>query len=78
MGYLYIMVVERMVWPAELKPLLMTGFLGAFTTFSAFSLEAWELFERGEWLMALAYILASVVLCIVGLGIGVMMARYTV
>ncbi len=75
MGLAYVMIMERQVWPAEMKPLVMTGFLGAFTTFSAFSLEAWELLDRGEGLLALAYVLLSVVACILALTLGVFAGR---
>ena len=42
-------------------PLLVTGFLGGFTTFSAFSLETMTLWERGRADLALLYVLISVV-----------------
>ncbi|MBP2487636.1 fluoride efflux transporter CrcB [Rhizobium leguminosarum] len=45
---------------AELRLLLITGFLGGFTTFSAFSLDAISLFERGEAVAGGIYIAASV------------------
>lgn len=77
MGIAYFMIMEKQSWPAELKPLIMTGFLGAFTTFSAFSLEAWELLDRGEALSAAAYICLSVVTCILALGLGVFAGRAT-
>lgn len=57
------------------QPFVMTGVLGGFTTFSAFSLEAFTLFERGQSGAALFYVLASVVLSIAGLVAGVMLAR---
>jgi CrcB protein len=44
----------------ELRLLLITGFLGGFTTFSAFSLDAISLFERGEAVAGGIYIAASV------------------
>ncbi|MBB3134964.1 CrcB protein [Rhizobium pisi] len=44
----------------ELRLLLVTGFLGGFTTFSAFSLDAISLFERGEAVAGGVYIVASV------------------
>ncbi|PDT03728.1 fluoride efflux transporter CrcB [Rhizobium chutanense] len=44
----------------ELRLLLITGFLGGFTTFSAFSLDAISLFERGEAVAGGVYIAASV------------------
>ena len=53
----------------------MTGLLGGFTTFSAFSLEAMTLYERGDIGSAALYVVLSVVLSIMGLGLGVMLAR---
>ena len=50
-----------------LRPLLMTGFLGAFTTFSAFSLDAHRYWERQEIASAVLYVSASVVLSLAGL-----------
>ncbi|HMA14937.1 MAG: fluoride efflux transporter CrcB [Bacteroidota bacterium] len=48
----------------ELRAFLTVGFLGAFTTFSAFSLDAALLYERGELLPAAAYVAGSVVLSV--------------
>lgn len=56
-------------------PLLMTGVLGGFTTFSAFSLDAVALFERGQAATAALYVLGSVGLAIAGLFVGMMAAR---
>ena len=58
-----------------MSPFVMTGLLGGFTTFSAFSLEAYTLFERGQTGAAGLYVLASVILSIAGLIAGVMIAR---
>ena len=44
----------------EMRALVVTGFLGAFTTFSTFSLNTVTLIERGESLQALGYVLGSV------------------
>lgn len=54
---------------------VMTGLLGGFTTFSAFSLEVVTLMERGHMGQAAGYILASVVLSILGLMAGLALAR---
>lgn len=59
----------------HLNPFVMTGILGGFTTFSAFSLEAFTLYERGEIGLAALYVLLSVVLSIAGLALGVWLAR---
>lgn len=59
----------------HMSPLLMTGFLGGFTTFSAYSLEAYTLFERGQVGSAAIYVIGTVVLSIAALVAGVMLAR---
>ncbi len=59
----------------HLSPLLMTGVLGGFTTFSAFSLEAYTLFERGAVGQAALYVGLSVGLSIGALVLGVTLAR---
>lgn len=51
------------------------GVLGGFTTFSAFSLETWQLMERGQLGTALGYVLASVVGSVVTLWLGLAVAR---
>ncbi|SMX39136.1 Putative fluoride ion transporter CrcB [Maliponia aquimaris] len=56
-------------------PLLMTGVLGGFTTFSAFSLDAVTLYERGQVGLAAGYVGASVVLSIGALFAGLSVAR---
>jgi fluoride exporter len=55
---------------------LMTGILGGYTTFSAFSLDAAVLYERGEIGFALLYVLGSVVLSILGLFAGLALVRH--
>lgn len=59
----------------ELRVFLMTGVLGGFTTFSAFSLDAVVLWERGEIGAAAAYVAASVVLAIAALCAGLALGR---
>ncbi len=57
------------------SPLVATGFLGGFTTFSSFSLETVTLYERGEVSLALAYVLLSVAVSIFALFSGLWVAR---
>ena len=59
----------------NLRLFLATGILGGFTTFSAFSLDAVLLWERGEILGALLYVLLSVVLSIAALAAGLFIMR---
>jgi CrcB protein len=49
----------------EMRLLVFTGFLGGFTTFSAFGVESVALIERGQYAMAATYVISSV---LVGLG----------
>ena len=58
-----------------LSPLVMTGFLGGFTTFSAFSLDAVTLYERGQTGLAATYVLVSVIGAILALFLGIWVAR---
>ena len=55
---------------------LTTGILGGYTTFSSFSLDAVLLYERGEMLQALLYVVGSVVLGILGLVAGLALVRH--
>ncbi len=57
------------------SPLIMTGMLGGFTTFSSFSLEAVTLIERGQIGSAATYVALSVGLSILGLMLGLWLAR---
>ena len=56
-------------------PLLMTGVLGGFTTFSAFSLDTMALWQKGQGGMAAVYVGASVLLSLAGLVAGLSMGR---
>ena len=60
---------------AHLSPFVMTGILGGFTTFSAFSLETITLMERGDYGAAGLYVAVSVILSIGALMLGLLMAR---
>ena len=62
-------------WSQPLRLFLATGILGGFTTFSAFSLDAVMIWERGEAGLAAAYVAASVVLSIGGLIAGLALVR---
>lgn len=62
-------------WTHQARLFLLTGVLGGFTTFSAFSLEAVALWERGEPIQAAAYVGSSVILSIAALAAGLWIAR---
>lgn len=61
--------------PLDLRLLVMTGVLGGFTTFSAFSLDLWVLYERGAVVEAALYFTASLVLSLLATGLGLLTVR---
>jgi CrcB protein len=62
-------------WQSEARLFVAIGILGGFTTFSSFSLDTITLIERGELLQAGFYVLLSVVLCLIGLYLGLLVTR---
>jgi CrcB protein len=73
MGVLVVLLAHK--GGMRFAPFLMTGVLGGFTTFSAFSLDAVTIWERGQGGQAVAYVMASVVLSIGALLAGMAVAR---
>ena len=80
-GSLLIGVVAGFVLPEGrwlvspgLRQFLMLGVMGGFTTFSSFSLQTLELLRDGEWFMASANIVLSVILCLVAVWAGFTLA----
>jgi CrcB protein len=67
--------VEKAALPPEMRRLLMIGFFGAFTTFSTFSLDALGLWQNGHLFLALVYVVATVVLCLVAISGAIWLAR---
>ena len=74
-GVLYVVIAERLLVSELWRHTLMVGFLGAFTTFSAFSLEIVQLFSQGQWLAIVVYSLGSVVLCAALAALGLFIGR---
>ena len=75
MGLLYVLLYERMEGSTELRAALLIGVLGAFTTFSTFSIETMALLEEGQHLKAGLNVLASVLLCLIVCWIGIILGR---
>ena len=74
-GLLYIFFAEKLSVADQGRQVIITGFLGAMTTFSTFSLDALLLFQQGQYNTALFYVLSSVMICIFAAYVGMQIAR---
>lgn len=75
MGFLYVMLIDKLPLGPQWRAALLIGLLGAFTTFSTFSMETLNLVEGGEMLKALLNVLLSVSLCLMATWFGVLAGR---
>jgi fluoride exporter len=73
MGIMVILLASKGL--DRFMPLVLTGMLGGFTTFSAFSLDTLQLYEAGRVTEAAFYVLASVILSLVAVFLAVWIAR---
>ena len=76
-GLVASLMAARFVDPAW-RLLVITGFLGGYTTFSAYSFETVALLEEGRWSRAAVYVLGSVLLGLAGCASGVALGRLLV
>jgi CrcB protein len=74
-GILWSIVSRSLTWNEEMKLLLMTGFCGGFTTFSAFTLEGIGLLKENKAALFFIYFTASVVGGLVATFIGIRIAK---
>ena len=75
MGMAFVFLSGNFGEAGKYSPLLMTGVLGGYTTFSAYSLEAWQLFDSGRPIAALGYAGGSAALAVASLAIGIALAK---
>lgn len=74
-GFLYVWLFDRLNVGTEWRAFLVVGFLGAFTTFSAFSIETLNLMQQGAFTRSFANIFANVLLCVGAAWLGVQGAK---
>ena len=75
-GILWALLDKQADVPVELKQLLTVGFLGAFTTFSTFSLDTMQLLQDAAYGKAMVNVLMNVVLCIAAAWLGTQITRW--
>ncbi len=75
MGFLFFETLERITLSPEARTGLLTGFLGAYTTFSTYVAGTLTLFEHGAWATGAAYLLGSVVLGLAATVLGAWLSR---
>ncbi|MCR4345812.1 MAG: fluoride efflux transporter CrcB [Sulfuricaulis sp.] len=75
MGFLFVLFIDRLSDNPVLRAGILIGILGGFTTFSAFSIETFNLIDQGAWAKAVANMSGSLVLCVGATWIGVLLGR---
>ena len=75
LGFFMTLATERFMLDPRWRLLFAVGFLGAYTTFSTYTLESFNLLSKGQWLPGLFNLLGSTVLGVVAVGIGVYLGR---
>jgi len=75
MSVCYVLLVQRQLLGDPWRDFALVGLLGAFTTFSTFSLQAYDLLISGRWALALGYVLGSVLVCLLAVFVGVFLTR---
>lgn len=75
LGALFALTVDRAILPADIRGPVLIGFIGAYTTFSTYMLESWQLVASGAYGLALGNILGSAILGVVAVGAGLTLGR---
>lgn len=75
LGFAFVLLVERSLLAPLWRSAVMVGFLGAFTTFSTFSLQAFDLIQQERYLAGGSYIVGSVVASLLAIGTGMVIAK---
>ncbi len=75
LGFLFVWLIERSTASELVRLAITVGFLGAFTTFSTYSLESIRLLQEGAFSLAFGNIMGQVVACLLLTWLGIQLAR---
>jgi fluoride exporter len=75
LGFFLVWTTERVVADPRWRVLIAVGFCGGYTTFSSYAYETFALMEQGQWFSAIANMLGSNVLSLLGVVLGAVLAR---
>ncbi|MEZ5345560.1 MAG: fluoride efflux transporter CrcB [Pyrinomonadaceae bacterium] len=74
-GLLLVLFTDKFVVSENLRLLVLVGFLGAFTTFSTFELEIWDLVTNSRYALAFGYLFLSLLTGFIGVALGISIGR---
>jgi CrcB protein len=74
-GVAWALAEEKSLLTAQVRTVILVGFMGAFTTFSSFAFETVQLMRDAQWLLAAANVVGQNVLGLAALVLGIVMAR---
>jgi CrcB protein len=74
-GMTYVLITERGMLSPEWRSLVSVGFLGAFTTYSTYSLDALQLLQQGAVATALLYLIGTMLVCLLAAYAGLQLTR---
>ncbi|MES2624167.1 MAG: fluoride efflux transporter CrcB [Pseudomonadota bacterium] len=77
-GVFFVLLTEKSNGQPELRSLIVVGFLGAFTTYSTYSLDALQLFEQGQVGTALFYLFGTMLICLLATWLGLTLTRFVI
>jgi fluoride exporter len=77
-GIAFVLLTERATLQPELRSLIIVGFLGAFTTYSTYSLDALQLLEQGQISIAVMYMVGTLLVCLLATWLGLWLTRLVI
>lgn len=64
LGIMAVLITQKSGISKELQAMVLIGFCGGFSTFSTFSMETFRMIQNGQWIMAISYVAASLISCL--------------